>query len=180
MEVAVFAIEMSVLGSRPRGVGLVILLLVLSGCGSGSTENGSPSEVVDVEEPIGEISILDDPKAEAPKPSLMGVLPSSHPEDLPLLLPASLVDFGTVDDGWKSVSLLSDQPAGAVEDALRGLLRDAGWQLGEGQANTQQSNTWPLLKGERRARLKVEPANPGTVYRYEYPAGSASKTPGSG
>ncbi len=118
-------------------------------------------EAVDVE-PALVIGTEDDPTAVVRPPALVGILPEDFPDGLPLYLPASLIDFGTADDGWVFVNLLTPHSFARVERELSAKLIDHGWTTAGGTGRL-------LRKGSSRVRLRVEDARPGTRYRYEYP-----------
>ena len=74
--------------------GLTALCVLALACGQGEepATDKTPKEVYDVPPPI-EIPIADDPQ-EPPRPKgLSGRLPAGFPESLPLVLPASLIDY---------------------------------------------------------------------------------------
>lgn len=122
-----------------------------------------PSEIVDVQPVIEDVHTSGDAQAVAKKPSLTGVMPSSFPKDLPLLLPASLVDFGTTPEGLRSVSLATPTSSAKVRPELLSLLSAQGWQPqgSEGSATL-------LRKDDRTVRLLIESASSGAVYHFEY------------
>lgn len=147
------------------GWGLVVLSLTALGCGTEAPPEGAqrPSEIVDVKPMIADVEISGDQQAVARKPSLIGVLPSDFPDDVPMYLPASLVDFGNTADGGRSVSLATATGRSQVSDQLAGLLVAQGWQS-EGDSGGR--TVW--RKGERTVRLRIETASTGTVYHFEY------------
>ena len=148
---------------RSFTLGVVLLVaLYAAGCRPSDSETPPELEAVDVE-PALTIDIESDQQAVQRPPELTGILPDDFPKDLPLHLPASLVDFGTADSGWYYVNLLSAQPQSRLERELSSLLAQRGWQV-TGNGNSRQ-----LRKGGQRARLVLEDARPGTNYRYEYP-----------
>ncbi len=102
-----------------------------------------------------------DPRAPGQRAQLGGVLPSDFPDDLPVLLPASVVDFG--DGGGQSwVAFETGLPPGTVVSRLLGQLGSAGWEGGV----TVGAST--LRKGDRSLEVTVEPANEGSRYQYRY------------
>ncbi len=141
--------------------GMLIAALVAGGCRA-SSEQEPELEAVDVGAAL-EIATEDDPQAVERPPALVGVLPEDFPDDLPLYLPASLVDFGTVDDGWGYVNLLTPHSLARVERELSAKLTERGWTAA-GSDGVRR-----LRKGGMRVRLLVTDARPGTEYRFEYP-----------
>ncbi len=119
-------------------------------------------EAVDVS-PSLQIETADDPQAIVRGPELVGVLPGDFPADLPIYLPASLVDFGTADDGWGYVSLLTPHALARVKRELSAKLAESGW------AAAKSDSVWRLRKGNVQVRLRVTDARPGTEFRFEYP-----------
>lgn len=152
---------------RPLGSTLLAAALLLAAaCGPEGEKEGEEdpiTEVVDVESAVA-VDVSDDLQAPPPKPRLVGQLPADFPPDLPIHLPASLVDFGDLADGWRQVSLLTPDSRRAAGGDLEAELRRLGWTI-EGTGGDR----WRLSKGKRRARLHFEPADPGTLYRYELP-----------
>ncbi len=138
---------------------LLLGLLLAAGCGGGPAEEQQRQlEAVDVT-PAPSFDIDNDPQEPDPAAVLVGVLPSDFPADLPLYLPASLVDFGAAGGGRRSVSLLSPHPIARVGPGIRALLAEKGWS-NDGQGG--------FRKGTRQVRLHLENARPGTTYSFEY------------
>lgn len=135
-------------------------LLALAGC------RGEPEtrelETVDVT-PALEVDSSDDPQGRARTPDLVGILPSDFPSDLPLYLPASLIDFGQSARGRPTVSLLTPDGISTVRRVLFGRFQERGWT-----AAAASDGTIVLRKGGRTAWLRLEEARPGTLYRFEY------------
>ncbi len=153
-------------GARPGPMtrlftGALIVAVSFAACRK-SLEQEPELEAIDVG-PALEIGTEDDQTAVERPAALVGVLPEDFPADLPLYLPASLVDFGTVGDGWVFVNLLTPHPLVRVERELSAQLTRRGWT-----AATAGSGRL-LRKGASRVRLRVEDARPGTQYRFEYP-----------
>ncbi len=155
-------------GGRRLGLLLIaVVLLFAVACDGGSA--GSAAEArrlrtVDVP-PALEVHTVDDPQARERLPALVGVLPSDFPADLPLYIPASLIDFGRTDEkGRRFVSLLTPHKPARVRRQLDALLRERGWI-----ATAEADGPLTLLRhGERQAWLLVEDAQSGCVYRFEY------------
>ena len=149
----------------PSGARRLLAVALVVGCfgacrgDSGEKEDG-PLEAVDVA-PALEIATADDPTARERPPALVGVLPASFPGDLPLYLPASLVDWGS-GEGGRYVSLLSPHGLARVERELAAKVRDSGWSA------TGSGGVRVLRKGGRQVRLRIEDGKPGTLYRFEY------------
>lgn len=136
-------------------------VLALAACGEPPTET-QEIETVDVT-PTLEIDTSEDTQARARTPELVGILPGDFPSDLPLYLPASLVDFDESERGRPTVSLLTPHGISTVRRELLTRLHEAGWSAAAGD-----DGTWVLRKDGRRAWLRLEEARPGTVYRFEY------------
>ncbi len=152
---------------RPKVIAFATALTVAF-CAGGcrrAVEEAPKLEAVDVE-PALTIGTEDDQRAVERPPALVGVLPEDFPNDLPLHLPASLVDFGTSDTGWYYVNLLTPHSQARVERELSALLTARGWRATD---NGSAPPGRQLRKGALRARLLIEDARPGTRYRYEYP-----------
>ncbi|MCP4659396.1 MAG: hypothetical protein GY856_28635 [bacterium] len=154
-------------GGRRPGLFLIVVLLPFAvGCNdssSGTAAEGRRLKTVDVP-PALEVHTIDDPQARERVPVLVGVLPADFPADLPLYIPASLIDFGRTDQGSRSVSLLTPHKSAQVRSRLDALLRERGWTV-----TAEGDGRFTLLRnGQRRVRLVVEDAHPGTLYRFEY------------
>jgi len=152
-------------GGRCRGAILILIVLplVVSCNGSGTASEARRLKTIDVP-PALEVHTINDPQARERVPVLVGVLPADFPSDLPLYIPASLIDFGRTDEGHRSVSLLTPHKPIQVRRRLDVLLAERGWAAtAEGDGNLTT-----LRKGQRRVRLHIEDAHPGTVYRFEY------------
>jgi len=139
----------------------VAAVLALAACGEPPAEN-QDIETVDVK-PALEVDTSEDVQGRARAPELVGVLPGDFPPDLPLYLPASLIDFGESASGRPTVSLLTPHGISTVRRELFARLREAGWSTASGD-----DGTVVLRKDGRRAWLRLEESRPGTVYRFEY------------
>lgn len=138
---------------------------VLAGCRGGDTSSDS-TPTIDVE-PALEVPTENDPK-EVPRKSsgLSGVLPGGFPSDVPLFLPASLVDYGE-QDGMHYVELVAATQRAKAEQGLRGLLVDRGWTVVEELADGTPGSL-RLSKDERRIRVVFLDKGPGAHYRILY------------
>lgn len=142
---------------------LVALLLVLTAaCGDRGKEAGD-APTIDVR-PALTVDVENDPQAIEETPALVGVLPSDFPAEVPLYVPASLIDFGRSPRGLRSVSLISPHPVPRVSRELDELMRGRGWSA-EGQPGVGGTR-W--RKGALEVWLQVENARPGTLYVFEY------------
>jgi hypothetical protein len=117
-------------------------------------------EIVDVEMPI-EVDTSEDPQAVPRAPQLVGILPQGFPEDIPLYLPASLIDFGTNSRG-RTVTLLTPHELSQMRPAYEDLLREAGWVVHRVDSEVE------LSKGQRKVRMLWIDSNPGSEYLVEY------------
>ncbi len=150
-----------------RMVWLALWLPWLLACGGSSDPapemSRRPSQTIDVKPVIEDIEFTGDQQAVARKPTLTGALPSDFPADIPLFLPASLIDFGGTADGWRSVSLATPAGQSKVDAQLMGLLDAAGWRVTGSEGGARR-----LSKGELTVRLRIEGASTGAVYHFEY------------
>ncbi|HEX9735832.1 MAG TPA: hypothetical protein VGG06_28050 [Thermoanaerobaculia bacterium] len=136
-------------------------VLALGACAEPPAE--SPElETVDVA-PALEVDTSEDVKSRVRAPELVGILPGDFPPDLPLYLPASLIDFEPTASGRPTVSLLTPDGVSTVRRELLARLRQAGWSVSSGD-----DGAVALRKDGRRAWLRFEDSRPGTVYRFEY------------
>lgn len=141
---------------------MIVALFGVMACDREKTDS-KPIETVDVPPGI-ELDISEDIQQEVAKPALVGVLPPSFPTDLPILLPASLIDFGQTERGSRHVDLLLADSAAKMHRELEASLRRGGWRI-SGNARTDGAT---LSKGERRVIWRIQDANPGSICRYEY------------
>ena len=148
---------------RVISTGALIAALLATACRP-SPDQEPELEAIDVG-PALEISIDDDQTPVERPPELIGILPDDFPEGLPLYLPASLVDFGTADNGWYYVNLLSPHAPGRVERELTTKLSEHGWAAGAGQLRQGRE----YRNRGRRVKLSIADADPGTRYRFDYP-----------
>lgn len=140
---------------------LTVVLLAAVACRQPPAQDAE-LETVDVQPGI-EIDTSEDPRAAEKSAQLVGVLPGDFPRDLPLYLPASLVDFGEVSAGRFSVTLLTPDGVAQVRRTLLERLRAAGWTVSAGAGDAVV-----LVQGGRRAWLYLEESTSATRYRYEY------------
>ena len=150
-------------GFKVRCILILFLLMPgLTGCNGKAEEDDRPRlEAIDVA-PALHIDPADDQQAAPRKPALAGVLPQDFPNDLPLHLPASLIDFGSR-NGSRYVSLLTAAPLARVDRELVANIKDKGWAASDGADGSKR-----LQKGGRQVRLRFEDARPGTLYHFEY------------
>ena len=131
---------------------LAALSVLALACGQSAEQTSeTPKEVYDVP-PAIEIPIDNDPQ-EPPRPKgLSGRLPAGFPESLPLVLPASLIDYGLeAEERWVDVLSLGT----GVESEMLATAAEAGWQ----------SDGSSLRRGDRVVRLEFRDGHPGTVVR---------------
>lgn len=138
-----------------------VLVVTFAGCAAPTSED-KEIDTVDVT-PGLEVDTSGDEQARARQPALSGILPTDFPRDLPLYLPASLVDYGESEAGRPTVTLLTADEISRVRRDLHAKLAAAGWESSSGAAGTEV-----LKKGGARAWLVLEDGRPGTRYRYEY------------
>lgn len=135
-------------------------LVVLVGCGEGEPTDRLGEEEIPIED-VGEGLSIDtsaDRREAAPEARLAGVLPEDFPRELPLHLPASLVEL----EEGRAATFLTSDGAGRVREDLLGRLRSGGWRVEE------DGGGWTVRRGGRAARLRVIEARPGTRYRWEW------------
>ncbi len=137
----------------------LVLALIVS-CSDAPSEKRSPT--VDIPPPV-EVETAEDQQSVEPEVSFAGVLPGSFPKDLPVYTPASLIDFGSPEEGGSFVDILSPHEVPRVRRAFLGALEEGGWSSAAGR-----DGELILSKGSRRVRLTIRDGKPGTLYRYEY------------
>lgn len=154
-------------GSGCRALLLAASLAAFLACAPGGTPgDGTDSEPELVVEDVPEALHIptEDDVQEAPRQAtLVGVMPSAFPPDLPIHLPSSLLDFGEGETGpW--VELQSPDGRSVVEADLRRKARSGGWAV------SGSGSTWTLEQANRRVRLELSsaPGGAGTLYRYVY------------
>lgn len=150
-----------------RRTGLVGLVGAALWVGSGLMSCGGPDPRARAEPPLEvedvgpgiEVDTTGDVREVRRSGGLTGVLPEGFPNDLPLSLPASIVDF----ESSRSVTLLTAEPRSRVESDLVGRWKAEGWavsSVGAGRFEGEREG--------RRAHLQVEDAAPGTRYRWSW------------
>lgn len=149
-----------------RATLLLLLLFVLTACGAPvkDAENGPTIDV----EPGVEVSTDDDVvEVRHDNNGLSGILPGGFPSDVPLVLPASLVDYGE-ENGKAYAEFATAKGRQTVEQGLMGLLSDRGWDLLEGSAGGTPGEMH-LVKDQRTLRIVFrESEGGGAVYRILY------------
>lgn len=137
-----------------------LILVALSACGRGPRGQQAPGgelETVEVAPPpdAGASLAGDEVERRRQEGGLAGILPSDFPRDLPLPLPASLID--TERGGGKvAILLASSSSCGALREAHRLQLFAAGWRE-EGVGSFRQ--------GGRRAAVAYRDSRPGCQVR---------------
>ncbi|MDA8017207.1 MAG: hypothetical protein MPN21_07130 [Thermoanaerobaculia bacterium] len=167
-----FALERTALafgGARPGAIIVRTLLLVLIGllvaCRD-SVDDVDSEPTVDVE-PTLEVSTENDVVEERRADNgLSGILPGDFPGDVPLVLPASLVDYGE-EDGAAYIELVTHKGRQSVEQGLVGMLLDRGWDLLEG-SQEGEADELRLVKDQRPLRVVFRESDSGSVYRVVY------------
>ncbi len=125
------------------------------------TQDSAPvPETIDVA-PSPSPSTLGDVQAAPPRKALTGILPGDFPRELPIYLPASIIDFGK-EEGRRFVVLQSPDAPAAVEAWLRRALKQAGFELSGGRAGHFQ-----VSRGGQSFGLRIS-GQGTTEFRYEY------------
>lgn len=144
---------------------ICFLALALSACRP-AADDAESGPTIDVE-PALEVSTDDDVVEVRPKnDGLSGILPGDFPSDVPLVLPASLVDYGE-ENGAQYIELATGKGRGSVEKGIVGLLTDRGWSLLEGSAEGTIDEI-RLIKEGRPLSVVFRDSDHGAVYRIVY------------
>jgi len=137
-----------------------LLLLALAACDRAPRGQRAPAgelETVEVAPPpdAGASLAGDEVERRRQESGLAGILPSDFPRDLPLPLPASLID---TERGGGEVAILLASPSacGALRESHRVQLLAAGWRE-EGEGSFRQ--------GGRRAAVSYRDSRPGCHLR---------------
>ena len=150
----------------PRGQVLCWILacwcLAFLACRPASDE-AEPLETVDIEPGI-EVEIANDLQAAPEVPKLSGILPEDFPKDVPLYLPASLVDYGRTDDG-RYIDLLASDNLATVRRELTHRMQARGWRI---SGDFGRPSGVVIRQGDRKIRLTIQDGRPGTLCRYIY------------
>lgn len=151
------------LAARLLTVGLAGTLLA-AGCRDRPPPVPVELETVDVSPTIdAELSTENDLQAVRRTPTLSGVLPGGVPADLPLVVPASVVDFGPAGGGRAYLELDTGRPPAEVRAWLGERLPAAGWTISAiGEAGLE------ARKGPRRVGYRLTDLAPGTRIRVDY------------
>ncbi len=148
------------MGGAERWLAVLLLLVLAAACGR--REEAGEAPTIDVR-PAPTVDIGNDPQAAEEVPELIGVLPSDFPADVPVYVPASLIDFGRSPRGRRSVSLISPHPVRRVRRDLAERMRERGWAA---DGDAAEGTRW--RKGATEVWLQVKDARPGTLYVFEY------------
>ncbi|MEM8961865.1 MAG: hypothetical protein AAGD38_10315 [Acidobacteriota bacterium] len=148
---------------------LLAVLLTSVACRQTDDDTPPPPPVLETEE-VGAPDAIDpdqDPRATARRssgPQLRGVLPSDFPQDLPVALPASIVDLSGDAEGERLVSFAAfGVSQSSLRNDLLARLAGAGWQIDE-----SASGSWQLSKDGRRATLRIDKDGPTAQFHYQY------------
>lgn len=150
---------------RQRASLLLSSALVASlalGCGQDPAAAGDPQAQLVAEDvkSAPAVAIDGDVQAAPPRRGLVGVLPGDFPRELPIYLPASIIDFGKK-DGRRFVLLQSPDPRAGVEAWLRQAAAKAGFRV--------ESRGGRLVLSQGKARYELSFAGQSTTeFRYEY------------
>lgn len=140
---------------------LLLFLILTPGCQRSESEREVPT--IDVPPPLA-VETSNDPQADEEQVLLIGILPDDFPDDLPIYLPASLIDFGRTEGGLRFVHLISPHRLSRVRRELGDLMSAGGWSS---EAGGQKGRArW--RKGIREVWLRVEDARPGALCIFEY------------
>lgn len=145
-------------------VAALALAAALAGCAPPEPSAQVEIETEEIDAPIdAELSTEDDFKATRRAPTLAGVLPGGFPDDLPLMVPSSVVDFGPAAGDRAYLELDTGRPPDEVRSWLGQRLPAAGWTvraIGEGGLEAS--------KGPRTVDYRLTKLAPGTRIRLEY------------
>ncbi len=144
-----------------RTVGLFVVVIAVACGGSPPAQFEEPAlETVDLPADPN-LDPDSDPRAPNQRARLSGVLPGGFPDDLPVFLPASVVDFGEGGgQSWVAFETGVDPQTTAAQ--LRARLGSADWDgvVGEGVST--------LRKGSRVLEVEITEASNGCRYQYRY------------
>lgn len=137
-------------------------LALLCGCAPAAEEKSAPADLQTVDvtaAPDAALSTASDTQERRVTSALAGALPDGFPADLPVIRPASLVDFAERPEGGYAASFDTTEPADATRGFLEGRLRAAGFRDAGG-------GVW--TKPDRRVTLAVQPTGAGSRFTYQY------------
>lgn len=144
---------------------LVAAALLAAGCASPEPEP-VVLETEEVAAPIdAEASTEDDLKARPRRESLSGVIPGDFPPDLAVVMPASVVDFGSAGDGRAYLELDTERTPAQALSWLGRALPAAGWTV-----RVVGGERIEASKGPREVVYLLRDLAPGSRVRIEYPA----------
>ena len=153
--------------SRTCAILLSACCALAVGCAPAPPEEPMELETVDVGAPIDAgLSTEGDQQAVLRAAGLTGLVPGDVPADLPLFVPASVVDFGVPAGGRGGVELDAAAPPSVVRRWLGERLPAAGWKVGAIGDELIQ-----VHKGSRSADYRLRDLAPGTRIRLEYSIG---------
>lgn len=145
--------------------GLLAVAILAGGCAAPEPAEPLVMETEEVGAPIdAELSTEDDLKARPRRETLSGVIPGDFPPDLPVMTPASVVDFGPAAGGRGYLEIDTGRSPDQVRAWLGQALPAAGWtvrSIGSGRLEAS--------KGTGRVSYELRDLAPGTRIRIEYP-----------
>lgn len=140
-------------------------IATLGAAACGAPPEGGEAVVFETEE-IGsaledELDLSTDRKA-APRASSSGKLPGHFPEGLPVYKPSTISDLGVGERG-DFVQFMSQDGADEIRAWYRTALSRAGWSV-----ERASGGALVVVRGQRRAIIKIEASGPVTFVRVEY------------
>jgi len=143
-------------------LGLVAPILALGACSAPPANAPPPQptlETVEVGSARDAKASLAEERVERRRAEagVAGVLPEGFPADVPLLRPASLIDFASEPDGRLSITLGTKTSCSVSDETYRRLLASAGW--------TPAGGAGRFHLGGRELAVAFEDAHPGCHIR---------------
>ena len=138
-----------------------VMLVALVACDRSGPEAKQPKELETVDVGGGfdaQLSTEEDERAKRLEVDMGGVLPSDFPEEMPILTPSSIVDFGP---GF--VEIDTPLPMSEVQSSLGAQIQRSGWtvtSIGDGGSLYSRAG--------RRVKVVLTDFGSGTRIRYEY------------
>ena len=137
-------------------------LALALGCAPPAEKASAPADLQTVEvtaAPDAALSTASDAQERRVTSALAGALPDGFPSDLPVVRPASLVDYAEAKDGGHVAAFDTTEPPAATRSFLEGRLRAAGYREAGG-------GVW--TKPGRRVALAIQPTGAGSRFIYQY------------
>lgn len=141
---------------------IAVCLLALAACGGDDRVVKTDGGEVQVSREGEEVTIRSEERGIEGRFGPGAALPADFPDDVPLPAGAEVVGAMTSRDEGAMVSLRSDAPAEALQDALREAIAAKGWSLEEDTQVMMGQHLLTASKGARSLTVQTMATDEGT------------------